>query len=118
MEKAQYQTDLIWDQEKTGTENEDLFERNKKISIFRLYYILFEKIDYLYLVLGLIGCLAAGTSTPLIYFLNAEVYTDVGKTSEQRKTMTEEELMIENVKNNLNDSMKKEIIFGAIGFCG
>ena len=116
MEKAQYQTDLIWDQEKTGTENEDLFERNKKISIFRLYYILFEKIDYLYLVLGLIGCLAAGTSTPLIYFLNAEVYTDVGKTSEQRGTMTEEELMIENVKNNLNDSMKKKIIFGAIAF--
>ena len=113
LEKTIYQSEVIWDEEKEKPEDEEVFKR-KRISIFRLYYILLERIDYLYLVLGLIGCLAAGFSTPLVYYLNAEVYSDVGKTSEKRENMSEEEIMKQKVEDTLNSSIKKGFIFGSI----
>ena len=113
LEKTIYQSEVIWDEEKEKPEDEEVFKR-KRISIFKLYYILLERIDYLYLVLGLIGCLAAGFSTPLVYYLNAEVYSDVGKTSEKRENMSEEEIMKQKVEDTLNSSIKKGFIFGSI----
>jgi len=113
LEKTIYQSEIIWDEEKEKPEDEEVFKR-KRINIFKLYYILLEKIDYLYLVLGLIGCLAAGFSTPLVYYLNAEVYSDVGKTSEKRENMSQEEIMKQQVEDTLNSSIKKAFIFGSI----
>ena len=113
LERALYQTDLIWEEEKVSDESEEVFKRSK-IGFFKLYYILLEKLDYFYLVLGLIGCLAAGVSTPLIFYLNAVVYSDLGKTSEQRGSMSEEDLMKENVEDSLNTNIKQQIIYGSI----
>ena len=58
--------------------------------------------------------MAAGFSTPLVYYLNAEVYSDVGKTSEKRENMSEEEIMKQKVEDRLNSSIKKGFIFGSI----
>ena len=113
LEKTIYQSEIIWDEEKEKPEDEEVFKR-KRINIFKLYYILLERIDYLYLVLGLIGCLAAGFSTPLVYYLNAEVYSNVGKTSEKRENMSQEEIMKQQVEDTLNSSIKKAFIFGSI----
>ena len=59
----------------------------------------------------MIGCLAAGVSTPLIYYLNSMVYTDVGKTSEKRGTLSEEELMKKQVKETMNSNIKKQFLY-------
>ena len=115
LEKVVYQSESIWEQEKEKPEDEEVFKR-KRINIFRLYYILLERIDYLYLILGLIGCLAAGFSTPLVYYLNAEVYSGVGKTSENRENMSAEEIMKQKVKDTLTSSIKKSFIYGSIAF--
>ena len=113
LDKADHDTELIWENEKVNIEDQEVFER-KKISIFRFYYILFEPLDWVFLIIGLIGCLASGVSTPLIYYLNALVYTDVGVTSEKRGSESEEELMKEQVKETMNSNIKQQFIYGSI----
>ena len=39
LERALYQTDLIWDEEKVSDESEEVFKRSKN-GFFKLYYIL------------------------------------------------------------------------------
>ena len=107
LEKMNYHSELIWKNEKANSEDQEVFQR-KKISLFRYYYILFERLDWIFLIFGLIGCLASGVSTPLIYYLNAMIYTDVGKTSEKRGTLSEEELMKEEVKDTMNSNIKNK----------
>ena len=113
LDKADHDTELIWENEKVNIEDQEVFER-KKISLFRFYYILFEPLDWVFLIIGLIGCLASGVSTPLIYYLNALVYTDVGVTSEKRGSESEEELMKEQVKETMNSNIKQQFIYGSI----
>ena len=113
LEKMNYNSELIWEEEKANAEDQEVFKR-KKMSLFRFYYILFERLDWIFLIFGLIGCLAAGVSTPLIYYLNAMVYTDVGNSSEKRGTLAEEEIMKEQVKKTMNSNIKKQFIYGAI----
>ena len=113
LDKANYDSELIWENEKVNIEDQEVFEK-KKISIFKFYYILFEPIDWVFLIIGLIGCLASGVSTPLIYYLNALVYTDVGVTSEKRDSESEEELMKEQVRETMNENIKKQFIYGSI----
>lgn len=105
VEKANYLTDLIWENESANLDEKEMFNR-KSINVFKFYYTLFEPLDWFLFVLGLIGCLASGISTPLIYYLNAEIYTGVGKTSEGRGTLSEEELMKETVKDKMNSNSK------------
>ena len=113
LDKANYDSELIWENEKVNIEDQQVFER-KKISIFKFYYISFEPIDWVFLIIGLIGCLASGVSTPLIYYLNALVYTDVGVTSEKRGSESEEELMKEQVRETMNKNIKQQFIYGSI----
>ena len=42
-----------------------MFER-KDVNIFKFYCHLMERIDYLYLVLGVIGLLASGITFPIL----------------------------------------------------
>ena len=113
VEKANYLSDLIWEQEKVNLDEKEMFNR-KTVSVFKFYFTLFEPLDWLFFVLGMIGCLASGISTPLIYYLNAEVFTNVGKTSEGRGSLTEEQLMKETVKDKMNSNIKKQLIYGSI----
>ncbi len=94
MEKANYKSQLIWESERTSEEGEEIFKR-KSVSIFKFFCTLFGPIEWLFFILGIIGCLAAGLSTPLIYYLNAEIHTNVGNTSEKGDSISEKELMKE-----------------------
>ena len=113
MEKANYKSQLIWESERTSEEGEEIFKR-KKVSIFKYFCTLFECLDWVFFTLGIIGCLAAGVSTPLIYYLNSDVYTNVGNTSEKSGSVSEEELMKENVRKSMNSNIKKQFIYGFI----
>ena len=113
IDKANYEAEIIWENEKSNIKEDEVFNR-KSISIFRFYYILFEPIDWVFLIIGLIGCLATGFSSPLISYLNAIVYTKVGKTSEQRSSASEEEIMKEQVRETMNSNIKKQLIYGSI----
>ena len=112
VEKANYLTDLIWEKERANTDEQEMFNR-KSISVFK-YYTLFEPLDWVLFTLGMIGCLASGISTPLIYYLNAEIYTGVGKTLEGGGTLSQEEIMKQNVKNKMNANIRKQLIYGSI----
>ena len=112
VEKANYLTDLIWEKERANTDEQEMFNR-KSISVFK-YYTLFEPLDWLLFAFGMIGCLASGISTPLIYYLNAEIYTGVGKTLEGGGTLSQEEIMKQNVKNKMNANIRKQLIYGSI----
>ena len=59
-EKAFYDSELIWENENISSEDE-LFPR-RKISPFKFYFHLFEPIDWLFFIIGIIGCLATGVS--------------------------------------------------------
>ena len=111
-EKAVYDSELIQVSEVVSAEDE-LFPR-KKISPFKFYFHLFEPIDWILFIIGIIGCLATGVSKPLIYYLNSQVYSSVRNTSEQKEGATEEEIMKANVKDTLNSNIKKQLIYGTI----
>ena len=106
IEKAHYEAELLLeDDEETYLKNQFLFER-KHISLFKFYCHLFEPIDYLYLVLAIIGCLIRSLASPVMTFLNATVFSDIGNTSESRTSLSAEELMKLNVKKLWNQILK------------
>ena len=111
-EKAAYDSELIWENENISSE-EELFPR-RKISPFKFYFHLFEPIDWIFFIIGIIGCLATGASKPLIYYLNSQIYSDVGNTSEQGGGVSEKDIMIANVEDSLTSGIKKQLIYGAI----
>ena len=118
IEKAHYEAELLLeDNEEAYARNQFLFER-KHISICRFYFHLFEPIDYLYLVLSLIGCLIRALASPVMTYLNATVFSDIGNTSESRASLSEEELMKLNVKDTMESNIKKQLVCGAISFVG
>ena len=92
-----------------------MFEK-QSVSLFRIYSHLFEPIDWLFLVLALIGSIGAGISMPIMSYLTSDVYSDVGNTSESRDTTANIEAMKSIVKKTMNDQIKKQLIYGAVSF--
>ena len=118
IDKAHYEADLLLEgDEEIYSKNQFLFER-KHISICKFYFHLFESIDYLYLILSLIGCIIRALSSPVMTYLNATVFSDLGNTSESRSSLSEEELMKLNVKETMESNIKKQLVCGAISFVG
>ena len=60
-----------------------MFEK-QSVSLFRIYGHLCEGIDWLFLILAIIGSIGAGISMPLMSYLTSDVYSDVGNTSENK----------------------------------
>ena len=119
LEKAHYEAELMLDEEDNSLELRDqpLFE-NKHINIFKFYRHFFEPIDWLYLILALIGCLIVGLSSPIMTYLNSNVYSSVGNSSENRASLSAAEIMKLNVKDTMNKNIKKQIIYGSISLVG
>ena len=111
-EKAAYDSELLWENENISSE-EELFPR-RKINLFKFYFHLFEPIDWVFFIIGMIGCLATGASKPLIYYLNSQIYSDVGNTSEQGGGDSDKDIMMANVEASLTSGIKKQLIYGAI----
>ena len=119
LERIHYEAELLYDEEEDSInmKNQVMFQRID-VSICKFLCHLFEPIDYLYLVIGLIGFLLCGASTPVLNYLNATVYSDVGNTSENRGSVSEEEMMKLNVKETMNKNIKQQIVCGCISLVG
>ena len=91
-----------------------LFEE-KSISIFYLYYHLCKPINYIYMILGTIGCIGAGISMPIIAYLTSDLFSEIGNTSE---STTPEQIseMKEIVKKAMNKQVKRFLLFGVLSF--
>ena len=92
--------------------------KKKNVNIFKFFFHFFEPIDYLYFFLGIIGCIACGISGPLLTYINSNVYTDVGNSSENKGSLSEAELMKLKVKKTMESNIKKQLIYGSISFVG
>ena len=118
IEKAHYEAQLLLDDDPEAYErNQFLFER-MHISFFKFYFHLFEPIDYLYLILGIIGSAIRGLVSPVMTYLNATVFSNVGNTSESRASLSATELMKLKVKDTMESNIKKQLVCGAISFVG
>ena len=117
--KAHYQAEVLL-RENDDIEflkNKSLFER-KNVSIFRFHLHFMEGIDWLFFVLAIIGIFIGALASPLLSYLNALIFSNVGNTSEDRENLTEEEIMKLNVKEQMNSNIKKQLIFGSIELVG
>ena len=119
IEKAHYEAKLLLDEEEDSfnLENQFVFKR-KNISIFKFFCHLCEPIDWLYLILGIIGLLICASAGSVLAYLNATVYSDIGNTSENRGSLSEEEIMKLKVEKTMNDNIKQKIVCGVITLVG
>ena len=97
--------------------NQAMFEL-KHITFFFYFCHLFEPIDWLYLVIGTIGLLACCLCNPILNYINANVYSEVGNTSEDRDSLDEIEIMELIIKDTMNSNIKQQIIIGTINLVG
>ena len=118
LQKAHYEAELLMEEgESSYLYNQSMFKR-KHISICKFYFHLFENIDWLYFILGLIGCIIRGLAGPVMTYLNATVFSNIGNTSEERNNLTAEELMKLKVKDTMESNIKKQCVSGAVTFAG
>ena len=62
--------------------------------------------------------LLCGASNPVMNYINATVHSNIGNTSENRGSLTEEEIMKLNVKETMNSNIKKQLVCGCISLVG
>ena len=119
IEKAHYEAEQLLEEEDNSSmlTNQSMFDR-KDISIFKFYCHLLEGIDWLYLILGILGILVCALAGPVLSYLNATVYSKVGNTSEYRSDLTSEEIMKLNVKDTMESNIKKQMIYGSASLVG
>ena len=79
----------LYDAEELLREGEEEYENQERlmhevqsISLFQIYFHFFEPIDYLFLVLAIIGSITSGIVTPIIFCLSSENFNNIGNTSE------------------------------------
>ena len=89
--------------------NQFLFHR-QKVGIIRFHLHFMEGIDWLFLALAIIGILIGALASPLLSYLNALIFSNVGNTSEDRENLTAEEIMKLNVKEQMNSNIKKQFL--------
>ena len=114
-EKAHYEAELLLNEEDDSQifNNQSIFQR-KSISFFKFYCHLFDPLDWLFFCLGVLFCIILGIASQIINYLNSNVMSKIGITSEFRNSPEEEEAMKANVRDTLNHYIKLEIIFGII----
>ena len=119
IEKAHYEAELLLDEQDNSEmlKNQSMFER-KDISAFKFYCHLLEGIDWLYLILAIIGLLVCGLARPLLIYINSNVYSEVGNTSEYRSDLSAQEIMKLNVKETMESHIKKQMIYGSVSLVG
>ena len=119
LEKAHYEAELLLEEGDyySNLEKQIMFESHP-VNIFKFHYHLFEPIDWLYLTLTIIGCIICGLSNPIMTYLNADVFSKVGNTSENRSSLSQTELMKLKVKETMNTNIKKQLIYGSIALVG
>ena len=117
LEKAQREAQaLLAEGDADQIMKDKLMFEQQSISLFRIYGHLCEPIDWLFLALAIIGSIGSGISMPIMSYLSADVYSDVGNTSESRDSLSDIDAMKAIVKKTMNDQIKKQLIYGAVSF--
>ena len=99
-----------------NAENElkkNLMFEEKDISLFHIYKHLAEPIDYLYMVLAIIGSIGAGVGMPIMSYLSTDLFSDIGNTSEYSEDL---ELLKSKVEHAFNVQIKRFLVAGSIIF--
>ena len=117
MEKAQKEAKELLDSGDVNQMMKDklMFEK-QSVSLTRLYNNLFEPIDWLFLVVAIIGSIGAGCSMPIMSYLSSDVSSDVGNTSESRDSADNLAAMEAIVEDTMDEQVKKQLMYGALSF--
>jgi len=91
----------------------NLMFEEKEISIFHIYHHLAEPIDYLYMVLAIIGSIGAGLTMPIMSYLSTDLFSDVGNTSEYSD---DTDKLRDRVEDAFDKQIKRFLIVGVIIF--
>ena len=91
----------------------NLMFEEKDISLFHIYHHLAEPIDYLYMVLAIIGSIGAGVAMPIMSYFSADLFSDVGNTSEYSDDI---EKLKDRVEDAFDTQIKRFLIIGVIMF--
>ena len=114
-----YETELLIDEkDNSSIQNNQLMFDKKKVTLFKFYYHILEGVDWIFLILGVLGILACSLAGPILSYLNATVYSKVGNTSEYRDDLPSEEIMKLNVKETMELNVKKQMIYGGSFLAG
>ena len=85
----------------------------KDISLFQIYNHLSEPIDYLFIILAIIGSIGAGISLPIMAYISTDLFTDIGNTSELKDDFN---ILMQIIKDAFNTQIKRFLIIGGITF--
>ena len=96
-----------------GQLKENLMFGEKDISLFHIYCHLAESIDYFYMVLAIIGSIAAGLAMPIMSYLSTDLFSEVGNTSEYAN---DPQKLLEKVKHAFDTQIKRFLVIGVIMF--
>ena len=91
----------------------------KDVSVFRLYFHLSEKFEYLLMILGFIGSVATGASNPIMAYLTGSTTSDAsGSAEDNLESMTDEEkkIFFAGFKKAIDKKVKEFMIYGALSF--
>ena len=95
----------------------------QSISLCQIYFHFFEPIDYLFLVLAIIGAIASGVVSPIIFCLSSENFNNIGNTSEISSINAPPhilqmilEQMHNSIRKNMNENIRRQLICGSIAF--
>ena len=119
IDRSRYQNNLTLEEKIDFgfIKRENLFQK-QKVSILRFHLHFMEGIDWLFLALAIIGIFIGALASPLLSYLNAIIFSNVGNTSENRENLTAEQIMKLKVKEEMNSNIKKQLIFGSIELVG
>ena len=88
----------------------------KHLHLYHIYLHLNERIDWIFITLGIIGSIGAGVSMPIMTYTTSDVYSEIANTSENRDTQEHTEEMLYIVKKALDYQVKRQLIYGMFSF--
>ena len=102
---------------------ERLLLEPQSISLIRIYRHFFETIDYLYLIIAIIGGIISGICTPLLFYSNSDNYSRIGNTEETRNIKAPPQViemilqeMHNDIRKSMNKNIRRQLIIGAVAF--
>ena len=108
------QAELMRDSDHADEETrKNLMFEEKEVSLFHIFTHLGQPIDYLYLVLAIIGALGSGLTMPLMAYFSSDMMSEVGNTGEYSE---DKEKLESTVKDAMNKQIKRFLIIGAAMF--
>ena len=95
--------------------NDNILNKKKNVSIFKLYFHLSRPIDYLFIIFALIGCIGSGISIIAQVYIFSDIFSEVGNTSESNSP-DKINNMILIVEKYYDYQIKNLLIFGVASF--